>query len=154
MPVVNRIYPQSQGNVGPAILQQNGPTFDIEITVPSALEQFLTQNGQPVPPPARGQALIDTGATMSAVDDAVIRSLGVSPIGLITAGTAGGPQSQNQYPARFVFAGLPFQIVFESPRATGVNLAGTGLIALIGRDVLSQVIFIYNGPLGTVTLGL
>lgn len=124
MPVVNRIYPQPPGNIGPAILQQNGPVFDIEIAVPSALEQFLTQNHQPVPTPVRGQALVDTGATFSAVEDSVITGLGVKPVGLIQTGTAGGPQVQNVYPARFIFTGLG--IVFETGRATGVNLGGTG----------------------------
>jgi len=152
MPVVNRIYPQPPGNIGPATLQQNGPLFDIEIAVPSALEQFLIQRGQPIPQPIKGQALVDTGATFSAVEDNVIKRLGVNPVGRMQTGTAGGPQVQNVYPARFIFAGLG--IVFETGRATGVNLTGTGVVALIGRDVLSNTVFIYNGPMGTVTLSL
>jgi hypothetical protein len=152
MPILNRIFPQPPGNVGPAALQVNGPTIEVEIAVPSALQQLLTQNGQAVPPPVRGIALVDTGATLSSVDDAVITGLGVAPIGLINTGTAGGPNTQNLYPARFIFQGVGW--VFEFGRVTGSNLAGTGIIALVGRDVLANTILVYNGPLGVFSLAI
>jgi hypothetical protein len=88
---------------------------------------------------------------MSSVDDAAIRSLGVSPVGLINTGTAGGPQLQNMYPARFV---LGVGWIFEFSRVTGSNLTGTGLIALIGRDVLSKTVLVYNGTMGVFSLAI
>lgn len=137
--------------MAPAGLQQNGPVIELQVAVPSALEQLLVRQSKPVPQPVRGRALIDTGATMSSVDDVVIRSLGVSPISLINTGTAGGPQLQSMYPARFV---LGVGWVFEFSRVTGSNLAGTGLIALIGRDVLSRAILVYNGSMGVFSLAI
>ena len=157
MPIVNRIFPQvqaGQSGLGPLTLQQVGPAFDIEISIPSAMEQILKQGGQPIPQPAKGQALIDTGATFSAVDQAVMTSLGVPPVGQIHSGTAGGQVRMNQYPARFMFSNLgTVSLAFEATRATGVQLTGQGLIALIGRDVLANLLFFYNGPLGTVSMG-
>ena len=105
-----------------------------------------------IPKPTPGRALIDTGATFSAIDDAVIRALGVNPINVVQGGTAKGPALQFIYPARFIFTGLGW--TFEFSRATGVNLAGTGYVALVGRDVLALMNMVYNGPLGTVTLAI
>lgn len=87
---------------------------------------------------------------MSSVDDSVIRALGVSPIGVVNTGTAGGPQTQNLYPARFIFQGPGWS--FEFSRVTGSNLTGAGLIALIGRDLLNSMLLEYNGPLGIFSL--
>jgi hypothetical protein len=156
MPIVNQIFPQvqaGQSGLGPLTLQQVWPSFDIEIPVPSALQEILTQNRQIVPPPARGRALIDTGATLSAVDEAVMIGLGVPVVGQIRSGTVGGQHTMNQYPARFTFNNIGgISLSFESTRATGVRLAGQGFVALVGRDVLANMVLIYNGPMGTVTL--
>jgi hypothetical protein len=99
--------------------------------------------------------LIDTGATRSCVDSKVIASLGVKPIGVAVTGTAGGPVQQYRYPARFRFPGEGLEIEFSS--VIGVNLAGQSIggrdiIVLLGRDVLSRCILIYNGPGGFFTL--
>jgi hypothetical protein len=152
MPILNGVVLQPPGNVlGPAALQQNGPIIEVQVAIPSALEQLFVRQNQPVPPPVRGRALIDTGATMSSVDDTAIRSLGVSPVGLINTGTAGGPQLQSMYPARFM---LGVGWTFEFSRVTGSNLTGTGLIALIGRDVLSRTVLVYNGTMGVFSLAI
>lgn len=125
-----------------------------ELCVTAAMEQILKQNGQAIPQPVKGQALIDTGATFSAVDEAVIMGLGVPPVGRIHSGTAGGQVKMNQYPTRFTFNNLGgVSLAFEATRATGVKLTGQGFIALIGRDVLANMLFLYNGVMGTVTLG-
>ncbi len=136
---------------GPALLEQNGPVVPVEIAVPSALEQQLKKLNQPVPPPHKGFALIDTGATLSAVDDSVIRGLGVSPVGVLNVGTPQGTGQQNVYPARFIFQVMKgFQIEFS--RALGANFSGQPIHALIGRDVLKGMMLTYVGPQGQVYL--
>jgi len=129
-----------------------GPTLNVEILVPTALEQYLKSVGQAVPLPVRGVALVDTGATISAVDDSVVKALNLSPIGLTKTGTAVGPAQQYLYPARFAL--LDLGSGYEFSRVLGANLSGTGYIALIGRDVLTQILMVYNGPLGIVTFGV
>jgi len=135
-------------------LFQSGPTFDIEITVPSALEHQLIAKGIVVPPPVKGQALIDTGATFSAVDESIMETLGIPPVGMIQSGTAGGKYTLNQYPAKLTFINIgELSLSFEPMRATGANLTGQPYIALIGRDVLTGIILVYNGSLGVVNIG-
>jgi predicted aspartyl protease len=104
-------------------------------------------------------ALIDTGATNTCVHEAILQTLGLNPIGSITSGTAAGPVQHNRYPARLEFPGDGIDREFTS--VVGVNLTGqfvrlsTGvhpIIALIGRDVLADWVFTYNGVAGEVTI--
>lgn len=97
-----------------------------------------------------GDALIDTGASISAVDDSVIRTLGVAPVGLANVGTGAGPNQQNLYPARFILPNIGIGIEFS--RVLGSNLSSAGIIALLGRDVLSRMILIYSGGTGRLTI--
>lgn len=53
----------------------------------------------------------------------------------------------------------PFELLgggarFEALRAMGASLKALGLIALIGRDALSNAVLFYNGPSGEITLVL
>ncbi len=118
---------------------------------------FLTSQGETIPSPATGFALIDTGATRSCVDSRIISDLGVNPIGVVSLGTANGLSQHNLYPAKFRFPVTKFDIEFSS--VVGVDLMGQSIgklqmIALIGRDVLSHCLLVYNGAQGNFSLAL
>jgi len=139
-------------------MQLTGPVLSVQIEVPTILANQLQQTGQPAPAPVSGFALIDTGASLSAVDATVIQQLGVQAVGVAAVGTAAGPQQQATYPARFTFPGsnlpaIDFSQILGS-NLTGQIVAGTGqpLIALFGRDILQHFILIYNGPGATFSL--
>lgn len=75
----------------------------------------------------------------------------------VPGGTAAGVVQQNIYPLHFTFPGLgPKPLEVESQRTVGVNLSavggGHGFIVLVGRDLLANCVFIYNGPQGMFTL--
>ena len=140
------------------LLVDIGPVIQVQVEVPTPLAFALQRSGKPIPPPATGMALIDTGATRSAVDETVITALGVQPIGVVRVGTAGGMVDQSLYSAKFSFPGSNLPSM-EFAQLTGVNLQGhvvphlnVPLIALIGRDILSQFVMIYNGPAAGLTL--
>lgn len=78
--------------------------------------------------------------------------LGLNPVGLVTLGTAGGPSQQALYPLKVA---LP-QIgpTFEIESVTGCDLTGTGLVLLIGRDVLRLSLFSDDGVSGAYTLAI
>jgi hypothetical protein len=109
MPVHNHFFwPQVPGQPpqpGPQILRVVGPVLQVEVCVPSDLETLLAANNQPIPQPVTGWALIDTGASRTAVAQSCIASLGVQPIGAAKTGTAGGIREVSIYPARFRFPG-------------------------------------------------
>ena len=141
----------------PASLAAMGPLIQIQIEVPSALAESLRLTNQPIPNPVDGVALIDTGATITSIHADILTGLGIQPIGIANVGTAGGPQQQSTYPARFTFPGtnLPG---FELSQVIGCNLTGQmapgqrPIIGLIGRDVLANAVLVYNGSAGMFSL--
>lgn len=150
------IYNGAQGLSAPdpRALFDKGPVLDVEVDIPHALKELLMKTGKPVPSPVVGVALVDTGATLTAVDEAVMRHLGVSPIGKNLVGTANGPVEQGRYPACLVFPTFPPEgMILEFSGVTGVNLMGASsnkkpIIALLGRDFLSHCVLVYNGTTG------
>ena len=160
MPVHNRYILEPNGDGSPGGLVQMGAFHSIEIHVPPQIADLLTAQGQPVPPPQSEVAIIDTGATFTAVHEPLLQALGLHPIGVVNTGTANGPVQQNTYAARVV---LPVEgITGDIHSLTGVNLANQivplnppqPLIALLGRDFLQRMVLIWNGPAGMWTLSL
>jgi len=129
-------------------LRRVGPIFPIEVSLPQTLVDHLTKQGIPIPPSIKGNALVDSGASISAVDLSVISSLQINPVGVATVLTTTGPVQQNLFPARFIIPGL----VIDFSAVIGADLRPQGIIALIGRDLLSRLMMIYHGPAGRVTL--
>lgn len=161
MPTHNKFYRDPDGNHSPQNLQIIGPLLQVEVSVASALAQHLASQGQPLPAPVSGWALVDTGATSTCVHETVIAGLGANPIGVATTGTAHGPVQRALYAARLNFPAEGFNLEFSS--VIGVDLAGQSppetkeagrlpLIALVGRDILMGCVFTYNGPGGFFTL--
>jgi len=163
VPIYNGFYRQGAvgGSVGqpfPDALRIFGPFLPVQIEAPSALVSQVQQEGKPPPAPVAGFALIDTGATATAVDETAIGQLGVQPIDVATVGTAGGAQPRLVYPGRLSFPGTPLG-TFEFGRLLGVDLAGQSvplpqgqIIVLLGRDILQRCILIYNGSVGMFSL--
>lgn len=156
MPIHNRFFLQN-GNLNSNILVRTGPILGVEISIPKELADLLTSEKKTIPSPKAGYALIDTGATRSGVDHSVITKLGVQPVGIAQTLTAGGEVEQNLFPAHFRFPAENIEIDFSS--VLGVNLKGQHIdgqpiIALLGRDMLSKFVFIYNGPGGFFTIAL
>jgi hypothetical protein len=141
----------------PDFLHRFGPIASVEVHVPAALAELLAQSDAPIPSPAAGWALVDTGAGTTCVDARVISRLGVSPIDVIAVGTAGGVQQQGVYPAALRFPGMEGMRI-EFSAVLGVDLSGQvtpsaePLICLVGRDLLRSGLFMYNGMTGAWTL--
>jgi hypothetical protein len=68
MPVFNFFHwSQQHGRT----LTETGPLVAVEVGIPDALKQHLSGKGLPVPAPVAGFALVDTGASSTAVDNSV-----------------------------------------------------------------------------------
>ena len=114
-----------------------------------------------IPQPVPILALIDTGASATCVDPSVMRSLKVTPTGKVpihTPSTKNDPVEHDQYDIG-LFLFVPATIQTQPPLAfhtlpiiCAELFVSQGFQVLIGRDVLSQCIFSYNGTAGHFTL--
>ncbi len=91
------------------------------------------------------------------MDAVAVEQLGLSPIGVADFNTAAGPSRRPVFPARLEFPALETQIEFSSigrVDLTGQTLpdGDTQFVCLIGRDILSRGVLIYNGVGGVWTI--
>jgi hypothetical protein len=134
----------------PNLLQQTGPCIRVKVDIPAALAEMLKTTESPIPPSQTGWVLIDTGAGVSAVDGSVLRALTVAEMDMAKVVTANGTAIYPRYPARLSFPETPIP-AREFGRIFGADLSGyregpgPSIIALIGRDVLRDCVFVYNG---------
>jgi predicted aspartyl protease len=137
----------------PVALQQRGPVVQVSITVEENVAKTLVQQGQQVPTPKSGWALIDTGASVTCVDDQAAQELNLPVIDVVPMCSASHAQTQqNVYPVQITIPALGFNL--QAPRAVGAALAAQGLLLLIGRDVLQICTLFYNGPAGQITIAI
>ena len=146
-----------QGNITPLrrdlALRELGPILRVTLLPLEVQLKFYSSKNVPTPDPITGNALIDTGASVTCIDQSAAQKAGLpvvdsSPISSATHSNAVVPI----YAGRLMIQNLHQNI--ESKRAYGVNLDSQGLIALIGRDLLASCIFIYNGPDSSFSLSI
>jgi hypothetical protein len=159
VPVHNHFIasPTSGGRPDAGALVALGAFVTMDVAVPPAIAATLTASGQAVPPSASGCALVDTGATITCVHEPLLIALGLQPVDKVASGTAAGPVQQSIYMARISFPLLSWSL--DLPVA-GVDLVGQAIatappqpvIALLGRNLLSNCVVIWNGPGGYWTI--
>lgn len=147
MPVYNHFY-LVNNKFDPRFLLRKGVLLNVEIRPPT---DFVKTRKSKTTHPHSGAALVDTGASITCVEENVLTALKLPTVGISQVLTSGGKVYQNTYPVEISFpqANLP-KITFN--RVLGGQLKEQGIIALIGRDVLQHFILIYNGPGGFVSL--
>lgn len=153
MPIFSRHWIDPQTNApDPNRLRVSGPALQVEVSIPTPLAAALQQANQPIPQPAVGLALIDTGASITGVDITVLQGLGLSPTGTVFIATPSSTSVQQPtFACVLSFPGtplppIPFNVV------VGSQLLGLGVAALIGRDILQYCQLVYNGPEGFWTI--
>lgn len=155
MPVYNHYYPDAQNLINTpdsaGQLARYGPIVPVTVSLTARHVEILQSLRLPVPSAISGNALIDTGASLCAVDQSVVQSLDIPPIGSSTIQTPAGASQRPTYPASLSFPGttLP-NISFVD--FIGSPLQASGIVAIIGRNVLMDFVFVYNGPGGFVSL--
>lgn len=130
--------------------QAGGPQINLLVAVSSPREQALQQANLPVPQPVSVRALIDTGASISAIDSDIVQSLGLQPTGttlIHTPSTGATPHQTSTYDVRIVIFGFVAAHSFTLPAVavTESALKAFGFQVLIGRDILSHCLFVYDG---------
>ncbi len=136
----------------PAGLAQSGPLLPVTLMASDSHRQILAQRGESAPAATNGFALIDTGAGATCVDQATADGAGLPVIGKAIMHTAS--HANHEVPVYSGKLSIPGFGDLELEYAMGANLDGQNLIALIGRDVLQDAVFVYNGTDGAVSLSI
>ncbi len=143
----------TQIQVPPRIaLQQRGPVIPVTVGLEQGMVQSLAQRGAPVPLTRSGLALVDTGASISCIDEQLAQELHLPVVDvcqMVSASHSAHPS--NVYPIQIA---LPQGVSFGAPRAMGANLAVQGLLRLSGETFSRIAPLFYNGNAGQITLSL
>jgi hypothetical protein len=137
-----------------------GLILDVLVWVSTPYRRLLDSSKRTLPPVATVRAMIDTGATISIIDQAVIARLGVPSTGSVTVHsptTGQTPQPALQYDVGLVIPGSdPAKAVFSLSSIAVIeadfSAHGGEYNALLGLDVLEKGILLFNGPAKTFTL--
>lgn len=152
MPVFNRVWIDPvTGTPRPQDLLLRGPALAVEVSLAEILAASLTARSIPLPAPQPGSALIDTGASVTAVDMEILQRLGLPRVGSGTVVTPSGTETQGVYVVRLTFPGTPIPPLDPMP-VLGSQLQGFGHIVLLGRALLRGALLIYDGAHGHWTI--
>lgn len=131
-------------------LRKRGAIIPVQIGIPSSLAAQMQAQGQTPPPPEEIPALIDTGASITAINVATAQRLGLQPSGSVDIGGANGVSSQPLF-AALVRIPDPF-VEWDPMTLSGSNLVGVPFEMLIGRNVLCNMTLSYDGKNGRFSL--
>jgi hypothetical protein len=106
------------------------------------------------PEPVKGKALIDTGASISAIDRNVAERLGLQPINRVPIRACGdaAPFWAPTYLVLFTFAARDLEDRTVAVVGLPLSRKQGDEVALIGRDLLRTARFSYDGPAGGFSL--
>lgn len=134
-----------------------GPIVDMGVLVSTPRRQALIASQRNVPDPVAARGLIDTGASVTCIDPSIIAQLELSPTTRATVHTPSSGQGGhecNMYDvslAIFMDSGQLHLASLTIPVAEA-ELSHQGVDALIGRDVLSKALLVYNGVAGEFSI--
>lgn len=131
-------------------LRRDGALLRVQIGIPKALADQLRAQGQAVPPPQTTMGMIDTGASISTVSEAVASAAGLQSTGSVPISGVGGTQER---PVMSAAVMLPEYGVSVDPiEIVAVSINAPGFEILIGRDILAALELKYTGPHGIFAL--
>lgn len=133
-----------------------GPVIDVLIHISAPRKVAMESAGLVTPNQVRSRLLIDTGASCTCLDEEVIKSLNLTPSGTTSihtpSTTEGNSHQCNQYDVSLIIPHNALSRQFHAVPVVESKFSHQGIDGLLGRDVLNQCVFIYNGELGIYTL--
>jgi len=156
MPIFNQHFvartPEGTHAHSPDHIRHRGPIIQVQLGVPLPLAEWLQEDEQEVPSPVTVAGLIDTGASRTAVHLEIIERLGITAVGEVEVLSPNQRITNSIYPMHVRLLMGSVQAEMPSIPVIGSELSGQPIQALIGRDILSKSVFIYNGAGGYYTL--
>lgn len=133
------------------VLRREGAVVSVQVQIPSSLAAQMQAQGQTVPPPQVVKGIVDTGASISTVSDAVAQAAGLKQVGTVPLYGVGGGGEKPVFAASF---GMPdYGATVDPIEVGGVTIGMPGVDILIGRDILKALdLFEYRGPQGVFSI--
>ncbi len=131
-------------------LRRRGPVLPVQVGISKILAKELEAQGQTVPPPEEIPALVDTGASITAIHVATAERLGLPVTGSAQIGGATGISTQPVYTAMLRIPD-PF-IEYDPIQLSGAQLSNVPFEMLIGRNILCKMLLAYDGRKGRFSL--
>lgn len=130
-------------------LRESGPTCHVVIKPSEPVIEKLRSENKKIPR-VTVSALIDTGASTTAVSHGVVKKLKLVPRGTVQVYTSHKkPETRNEFDISLSFDARTCLTIVKVLDAT---LQNSSIDCLIGRDVLDHGILTYNGPKKRVIL--
>jgi predicted aspartyl protease len=135
-----------------------GPVVNAIIAVSEGRRQALEAAGHTIPMQQVVRALIDTGASHTSVDPSVLAKLSLTPTGtieIVTPSTGTGTHTTDTYDVDFKMyaAETDTPLAISNLRISACDLfLRQGIHVLIGRDILSRCLLVYNGTINIFSI--
>jgi hypothetical protein len=132
-------------------LSGSGAIAEVTVIPSHSLVQSLQRAGQPLPPPIKVSAQVDTGVSGTVCQPWVFKQLGLNPVGNTRMALPGsnGTIGVNIYCVDILFAN---SVTVTNVFAAEAPMQNQNVSALIGRDVLRRGVLIYLGGSNQFTL--
>jgi hypothetical protein len=136
-------------------LVADGAVVDLLVGVSEPRRLALVAANQPVPAPVQIRALIDTGASVTCIEDSAIQPLGLIPTGIaqmVTPSTGAAPVACNQYDVSLLLIHPALARLFPAAPIIECKPLSPNFRALLGRDLLAHCLFVYDGQANRFSL--
>jgi hypothetical protein len=110
--------------------------------------QAMKAAGQTPPSAITVKFLLDTGASSTVVDEKIIAPLKLVPTGQImvnTPTTGAASVARFQYDIALMLYHVDNSRFFQNLPVIATDLSGQNIGGLLGRDILSKCLLVYNG---------
>jgi hypothetical protein len=135
---------QGNGNVIES-MRSRGPILPIQVGLPMA-----SAGEDPTAIMEEVQALVDTGASITAINMETATRLGLIPTGSVDVSGVTGSSTQPLFGARIVMPEPGF--TFDPIEIVGAPLSSPDFEILIGRNLLCSMLMSYDGTRGQFAL--
>jgi hypothetical protein len=130
-------------------IERAGPIVRVGVGVSQARRDLLSAAGQNPPLLQSANALVDTGASSSAIDPSILSPLGLKPVSIApvhTPSTGDQPAMAYIYDVSIWLVDSRTQYVLEkSFPVICTSLKTQGIDMLLGRDMLGECLLVYDG---------
>jgi hypothetical protein len=136
-------------------LTRGSPLITLYVGISDERRIAFTKAGRTPPEMRECLALIDTGASDTCIDPAILKPLELTPTGhalIHTPSTAGQPHSCDFYDVSLGIYHPKDSMILLTVPVIAVDLGSQGITALIGRNVLASCLFIFDGASDSFTL--